>query len=121
MSKSNRLHDCVFATVPPVVTPVGPTPISVLVGETLTLEVNITGFNLPINVNWNFNLGVLTSGVDRISITTSADLTTPPVTSTLVRMPILSLEDEGDYDVFADNAAGNILSIFTVTVLGEPL
>ena len=87
-----------------------------MVGQTLTLAVNITGFNLPITVNWNFGLGA-----DRISITTSDDLTTPPVMSTLVRMPILSLEDEGDYDVTASNPAGNILSLFTVTVLGEPL
>ena len=60
-------------------------------------------------------------GADRISLTTSADLTAPPVMSTLVRMPILSLEDEGDYDVSVSNPAGNILSLFTVTVLGEPL
>ena len=94
---------------------------SVMVGQTLTLFVIITGFNLPITVNWNFELGAVMDGVDRISLTTSADLTTPPVIATLVRMPILSLEDAGNYDVSASNAAGNVLSGFTVTVLGEPL
>ena len=64
---------------------------------------------------------MLTDGMDRISITAPADLTTPPVTSTLIRMPILSLEDEGNYDVTASNLVDNPLSRFQVTVNGEPL
>ena len=111
----------VSITVPPVITPAGPTPVSVLVGEALTLEVNITEFNLPLTVTWSFGGSLLTDGLDRISITTPADLTTPPVTSTLVRMPILSLEDEGNYDVTASNLVDNPLSRFQVTVNGEPL
>ena len=60
-------------------------------------------------------------GMDRTSITTPADLTTPPVMSTLVRMPIVSLDDEGDYNVIAINLAGIVPSRFPVTVNGEPL
>ena len=111
----------VSITVPPVISPAGPTPVSVLVGQALILEVNITEFNLPLTVIWSFEGIVLADGMDRISITTPADLTTPPVTSTLVRMPILSVEDEGNYDVTAGNLADNALSRFQVTVNGEPL
>ena len=93
-----------------------------LVGEVLTLAVNITGFNLPLSgVTWSFGGITLTDVTDRTLITTPADLTTLPVMSTLVRMPILSLEDEGNYDVTVSNLAGIVLFEFQVTVNGEPL
>ena len=58
-------------------------------------------------------------GMDRISITTPADLTTPPVIFALVRMPIVSLEDAGCYEVTASNLVGNVQSTFNITVNGE--
>ena len=88
-------------------------------GQELRLSVDITDFNLPITVTWTHEGRVVTDGVDRISIMTSPNLSTPPVTSTLVRMTVVSLVDAGEYAVMGVNSAGSSQTIFTVSVIGK--
>ena len=87
-------------------------------GNDLMLSVNITRFNLPLtNITWSHAGNILTSGVDRVSITTSSPLTSPPVMSTLQRTSLIPL-DFGIYVVTATNPVGNDSLTFDVEVPG---
>ena len=87
-------------------------------GNDLMLSVNITRFNLPLtNITWSHAGNILTSDVDRVSITTSPPLTSPPVMSTLQRTSLIPL-DFGIYVVTATNPVGNDSLTFDVEVPG---
>ena len=93
--------------------------VNVTVGSTLTLMVNITGFNLPLtNITWMEDGQELMNNTDNIVITHSS-FAAPPTTSTLVRNPIQSPMDNGTYEVTVVNQAGQSMTTFTVIVNGE--
>ena len=87
-------------------------------GNDLMLSVNISRFNLPLtNTTWSHGGNILTSGVDRVTITTSSPLTSPPVMSTLQRTSLIPL-DFGMYVVTATNPVGSVTFTFDVEVPG---
>ena len=87
-------------------------------GNDLMLSVNITRFNLALSIiTWSHRGNILTSGVDRVSITTSSPLTSPPVMSTLQRTSLIPL-DFGMYVITATNPVGSVTFTFDVEVPG---
>ena len=93
--------------------------VEVTVRGTLTLMVNITGFNSPLtNITWMEDGLVLMNNTDNIIIT-HGSFAAPPTTSTLVRDPIQSVMDNGTYEVTVVNPAGQSMTTFTVIVNGE--
>ena len=87
-------------------------------GNDLMLSVNIARFNLPLtNITWSHGGNILTSGVGRVTITTSSPLTSPPVMSTLQRTSLIPL-DFGMYVITATNPVGNDTFTFDVEVPG---
>ena len=87
-------------------------------GNDLMLSVNITRFNLGLTIiTWIHGGNILTSGVDRVTITTSSPLTSPPVMSTLQRTSLIPL-DFGMYVVTATNPVGSATFTFDVEVSG---
>ena len=93
--------------------------VNVTVGGTLTLMVDITGFNLPLtSITWMEDGQVLMNNTDNIIIT-HGSFAAPPTTSTLVRDPIQSVMDNGTYEVTVMNPAGQSMTTFTVIVNGE--
>ena len=87
-------------------------------GNDLMLSVNITRFNLPLtNITWSHGGNSLANGVDRVSITISSPLTSPPVTSTLQRTSLIPL-DFGIYVVTATNPVGSDIFTFELEVPG---
>ena len=87
-------------------------------GNDLMLSVNITRFNFPLtNITWSHGGNILTSGIDRVSITTSSPLTSPPVMSTLQRTSLIPL-DLGMYIVTATNPVGSATFTFNLEVSG---
>ena len=87
-------------------------------GNDLMLSVNITRFNLAlINITWSHGGNILTSGVDRVSITTSSPLTSPSVMSTLQRTSLIPL-DLGMYVITATDPVGSATFTFDVEVSG---
>ena len=87
-------------------------------GNDLMLSVNITRFNLALSIiTWSHGGNILTDGVDRVSITTSSPLTSPPVMSTLQRTSLIPL-DFGMYVVTATNPVGSVTFTFDVEVPG---
>ncbi len=86
-------------------------------GNDLMLSVNITRFNLPLtNITWNHSGNILNDG-DRVTITTSPSLNTPPVISTLQRISLIPI-DFGTYIVIATNDVGSATFTFNVDVPG---
>ena len=95
--------------------------VEVTVGSTLTLMVNITGFNLPLtSITWMEDGQVLMNNTDNIVIT-HGSFAAPPTTSTLVRDPIQSPIENGTYEVTVVNPAGQSTTIFTVIVNGKEI
>ena len=93
--------------------------VNVTVGRTLTLMVDITGFNLPLtSITWMEDGQELMNNTDNIIIT-HGSFEAPPTTSTLVRNPIQSPMDNGTYEVTVVNPAGQSMTTFTVIVNGE--
>ena len=94
--------------------------VNVTVGGALTLMVDITGFNLPLtSITWMKDGQVLMNNTDNIIIT-HGSFAAPPTTSTLVRDPILSVMDNGTYEVTVVNQAGeSSMTTYTVIVNGE--
>ena len=87
-------------------------------GNDLMLSVNITRFNRALtSITWSHGGNILTSGVDRVSITTSSPLTSPPVKSTLQRTSLIPL-DLGMYIVTATNPVGSDTFTFDMEVSG---
>ena len=94
--------------------------VEVIFGNTLTLMVDITGFNLPLtNITWMEDGQVLMNNTDNTIIITHGSFAAPPTTSTLVRDPILSIMDNSTYEVTVMNPAGQSMTTFTVIVNGE--
>ena len=93
--------------------------VDVIVGSTLTLMVNITGFNLPLtNITWMEDGQMLMNNTDNITIT-HGSFAAHPTASILVRNPILSPMDNGTYEVTVVNPAGESMTTFNVTVNGK--
>ncbi len=87
-------------------------------GNDLMLSANITRFNLPLtNITWNHSGDIVTDGMDRVTITTSPSLNTPPVISTLQHISLIPI-DFGTYIVTATNDVGSATFTFTVVVSG---
>ena len=87
-------------------------------GNDLRLSVNITRFNLALAIiTWSHGGSILTDGVNRVTITTSSPLTSPPVMSTLQRTSLIPL-DFGMYVVTATNPVGSDTFTFDVEVPG---
>ena len=95
--------------------------VEVTVGSTLTLMVNITGFNLPLtSITWMEDGQVLMNNTENIVIT-HGSFAAPPTTSTLVRDPIQSVMDNGTYEITVVNPAGQNMTTYTVIVNGKQL
>ena len=95
--------------------------VEVIFGSTLTLMVNITGFNLPLtSITWMEDGQVLINNTGNIIIT-HGSFAAPPTTSTLVRDPIQSVMDNGTYEVTVMNPAGQSMTTYAVTVNGKKL
>ena len=93
--------------------------VTVRVGGSIELMVNISGFNLALNaINWTHNTSALVSGIDRVSIMNS-DFTPPSASSTLMRSDIAGVSDSGTYTVTTSNRAGSSTTTFTVRVTGK--
>jgi len=93
--------------------------VTVGVGGSIELMVNISGFNLALDaINWTHNTSALVSGMDRVSIV-SGDFTPPSASSTLMRSDIAGVSDSGTYAVTASNRAGSSTTTFTVRVTGK--
>ena len=93
--------------------------VEVIFGNTLTLMVDITGFNLPLtSITWMEDGQVLMNNTDSIVITHSS-FEAPNTTSTLVRDPIQSVMDNGTYEVTVVNPAGQSVTTYTVIVNGK--
>ena len=93
--------------------------IEVIFGNTLTLMVDITGFNLPLtSITWMEDGQVLMNNTDSIIIT-HGSFEAPNTTSTLVRDPIQSVMDNGTYEVTVVNPAGQSVTTYTVIVNGK--
>ena len=93
--------------------------VNVTVGGTLTLTVDITGFNLPLtSITWMEDGQTLMNNTDNITIT-HGSFEAPPTTSALVREPIQSPMDNGTYEVTVVNPAGQSVTTYNVTVNGE--
>ena len=87
-------------------------------GNDLMLSVNITRFNLGLtNITWSHGGNIITSGVGRVTITTSSPLTSPPVMSTLQRTSLIPL-DFGMYVITATNPVSSDTFTFDVEVPG---
>lgn len=86
----------------------------------LTLQVNITEFNLMVtDLVWTRNGNVLLDQVDGITIT-NVGLDSPPGMSTLTLDSVATpVRHAGTYLVNATNPAGSGVSTFNVTVTGE--
>ena len=90
-------------------------------GNTLSLVVNITAFNLDLtSITWSHNGVYLMSGQDRISINSPSLSTPAPASSTLERTSVVPL-DAGEYTVSATNPAGSSNFTFQVVVTGKVL
>ena len=95
--------------------------VNVTVGDNLTLMVDITEFNLPLDsVTWMEDGQLLMNNTDNIVIT-HGSFEAPPTTSTLVRDPIQSPTDNGTYEVTVVNPAGQSMTTFTVIVNGRQI
>ena len=93
--------------------------VETIVGSTLTLMVDITGFNLPLtSITWMEDGQVLMNNTDNIIIT-HGSFEAPPTTSALVRDPILSPMDNGTYEVTVVNPAGENMATYTIIVNGN--
>ena len=94
--------------------------VEVEVGSPLTLSVNVTEFNLPIDdVTWTMNDNVIQNGTDGFTITYT-DLDAPPSMVVLTLDEVISpASDNGQYTVSVSNPAGIDTSTFNITVSGE--
>ena len=93
--------------------------VTVRVGGSIELMVNISGFNLALDtINWTHNTSALVSGIDRVSIVNS-DFNPSSASSTLMRSDIAGVSDSGTYTVTASNRAGSSTATFTVRVTGK--
>ena len=89
------------------------------VGSTLSLVVNIGAFNLDLtDITWSHNGSILTSGQNRITITSPSLSTPAPGSSTLERATVIPV-DAGEYTVSATNPAGSSNFTFQVAVTGK--
>ena len=92
-----------------------------LAGDTLTLSVSISDFNLPLmDISWMQGSTTLTDGVGGVTITNSPTL--PVMSGSVLSTLQLSTVTPADSDTFtvtATNAAGNTMVTFTVTVEGK--
>ena len=93
--------------------------VTVGVGDSIDLMVNISGFNLALDaINWTHNTSALVSGMDRVSIVNS-DFNPPSASSTLMRSDVAGVSDSGIYAVTASNRAGSSTTTFTALVSGK--
>ena len=108
-----------FPSVAPLLTP-GSMDVEVEVGTQLTLSVNVTEFNLPIDdVMWMMDGGVIENGTDGYTIE-FIDLDAPPSMVVLTLDEVSSpVSDNGQYILSVSNPAGMDTSTFNVTVSGE--
>ena len=94
-----------------------------LAGDTLTLSVSISDFNLPLmdmDISWMQDSTTLTDGMGGVTITNSPTL--PVMSGSVLSTLQLSTVTPADSDTFtvtATNAAGNAMVTFTVTVEGK--
>ena len=92
-----------------------------LAGDTLTLSVSISDFNLPLmDIYWIQGSINLTDGVGGVTITNSSTL--PVMSGSVLSTLQLSRVTPADSDTFtvtATNVAGNTAVTFTVTVEGK--
>ena len=92
----------------------------VIVGDSLSLTVTITDFNLPVDtIVWMFNGDVVNNNTALFTVFINGSLEEPPTTTTLQLSTVSNLTDEGMYTVDVTNRAGNSVSVFIVTVLGK--
>ena len=90
------------------------------VGDSLSLTVTITDFNLPVDtIMWMFNGDVVNNNTGLFTVFINGDLEEPPTTTTLQLSTVSNLTNEGVYAVDVTNRAGNGVSVFDVTVLGK--
>ena len=92
-----------------------------LAGDTLTLSVSISDFNIPLmDISWMQGSTTLTDGVGAVTITNNATL--PVMSGSVLSTLQLSTVTPADSDTFtvtATNAAGNTMVTFTVIVEGK--
>ena len=105
-------------TVPPVVTVVGDSSVTVTVNDSFLLQVTISQYNLqPVTVEWERNGAILSSGVKyQLTIDTSQ---VGNGSAELAALFTESLVDNGTYTVTASNAAGNSSVDFEVVIKSE--
>ena len=90
-----------------------------LAGNSLTLSVSISDFNLPLmDISWIQGSTNLTDGVGGVTITNSPTLPVMSGSSTL-QLSTITPADSDTFTVTAANAAGNTTVTFTVTVEGK--
>ena len=90
------------------------------VGDSLSLTVTITDFNLPVDtIVWMFNGDVVNNNTALFTVFINGGLDEPPPTTTLQLSTVSNLTNEGMYTVDVTNRAGNSVSVFDVTVLGK--
>ena len=92
----------------------------VVAGQTLTLSVSISDFNINLtSISWTKDGNSLTSGQARVTITNPIlPATTAPVNSTLQLTSTLP-SDSGSYVITSTNAAGSDNFTFSVSITGE--
>ena len=107
--------------VSPVGLPSGSTATpEIVAGQTLTLSVSISNFNINLtSISWTKDGNSLTSGQARVTITNpTLPATTAPVNSTLQLTSTLP-SDSGSYVITSTNAAGSDNFTFSVSITGE--
>ena len=110
-----------LAVSPSVGLPSGSTATpEVVTGQTLTLSVSISNFNINLtSISWTKDGNSLTSGQDRVTITNpTLPATTAPVNSTLQLTSTLP-SDSGSYVITSTNAAGSDNFTFSVSITGK--
>ena len=104
--------------VAPTLVPIT-TDVEVEVGMSLTLSVNITGFNLEVtDIVWLNNNGTVVSQTSDIYTITNSSLDAPVGTATLFVESITSpVVYGGIYQVIVTNPAGSDSSTFHVSII----
>ena len=92
----------------------------VVAGQTLTLSVSISDFNINLtSISWTKDGDSLTSGQARVTITNpTLPATTAPVNST-IQLTSTVPYDSGSYVITSTNAAGSDDFTFSVSITGE--
>ena len=108
--------------VAPTLVPIT-TDVEVEVGMSLTLSVNITGFNLEVtDIIWLNNNGTVVSQTSDIYTITNSSLDAPVGTATLFVESVTSpVVYGGIYQVTVTNPAGSDSSTFNISITSEPM